>query len=75
MPTLFDNFGRHPIRCPTERLSCILSFDDLFGATEVGQFARAILLEENVRSLNVPMDDVVEMEILQTKENLLSVVG
>ncbi len=74
VPRLLDNFRGHPVGRAAERLClCVVSFNDLFGATEICQLTAAIVSNEDIRRLYISVNDIVVMKILETKQDLLSV--
>ena len=67
---LLDDLGRHPVRGTSDVLHLTLHRPEVERDTEVRQLDVAILGRQNIRRLQIAVDDVVLMQIVQSFEDL-----
>lgn len=60
-----DDLGGHPVRCPSHIPNLVLRHAKIQGDAKVGELDVGVLCGQNVRSLEVAMDDVIGVEIMK----------
>ena len=75
MATLFDDFWRHPIGRAAEALRWVIliRLNNLLRTAKVRQLAPSIVPDQDVRGLDVSMNDVVLVKVFKAKQDLLRV--
>lgn len=70
MPLILQDLGSKVFRCPTKRESS--SFYDLSKA-EICQFQISISTNKNVFWFQIPIDDILDVQVLEDSNNMCRV--
>ena len=75
MATLFDDFWRHPIGRAAEALRWVIliRFNNLLRTAKVRQLAPSIVSDQDIRGLDVSMNDVILVKVFKAKQDLLRI--
>ena len=68
-----DDFRGHPVGCSLETIELAVDAEDHFGSSEVSEFADPLSVDQNVGGLDIPVDDLVGVEVLKPLEDLFGV--
>jgi hypothetical protein len=69
-----DDLGRHESRRAFERAGARGFPQQLFAAPEVGELARAMVVNKDILTLDVAVKDPLAVQILQALENIAGVL-
>ena len=69
-PFALDQLWSHPADCSHLARSCISLLSELSGVAKVSQFDLALLIDKDVVTLDVSVDNVPLVQVLQSEQGL-----